>query len=295
MSSGSCLRGVPCGIQPSPRAATRRSAGLPEPPIQIGGRGSCTGRGRCPTSANSSRSPACSGHSSVSATVIASMASSVAAPRSANGTRARRTRLRRDRRRRRGSRARSRAHRAWRTPSQSEADAGSRRRRRWSSRAYGSSARRGTRVSATGSNHWVLIISAGSRVDRDVVADGDVEEPGGVARLRDVRPCRRPSTLRAPTRPMSAPTALGPAVGSRRRGRPPERWKRSARVQPGQTTDCISLYACSPNTPPSRPTPLYFMPPNGALWLRWVVLIPTLPARRRLLTRKARLVSALNT
>ena len=30
--------------------ATRRSAGLPEPPIQIGGCGCCTGRGRWPTS-----------------------------------------------------------------------------------------------------------------------------------------------------------------------------------------------------------------------------------------------------
>ena len=31
MSSGSCLRGVPCGIQPSPRAATRRERGLAVP------------------------------------------------------------------------------------------------------------------------------------------------------------------------------------------------------------------------------------------------------------------------
>src|SRR3954453_15229770 len=39
MSSGSFLRGVPCGIHPSPRSATRRSAGLPYPPIPIGGGG----------------------------------------------------------------------------------------------------------------------------------------------------------------------------------------------------------------------------------------------------------------
>ena len=34
--------------------------------------------------------------------------------------------------------------------------------------------------------------------------------------------------------------------------------------QLGHTTDCRSLYACRPNTPPSRPTPLYFTPPKGA-------------------------------
>ena len=34
-------------------------------------------------------------------------------------------------------------------------------------------------------------------------------------------------------------------------------------------------------TPPSRPTPLVLMPPNGASWLRCTVLMPTLPARSR--------------
>ena len=65
--------------------------------------------------------------------------------------------------------------------------------------------------------------------------------------------------------------------------------------QPGHTTDWSSVYACRPNTPPSRPTPLILFPPNGALWLRCVVLMPTLPARMRLLARKARFVSVLNT
>ena len=40
---------------------------------------------------------------------------------------------------------------------------------------------------------------------------------------------------------------------------------------------------------------LDFVPPNGVLWLRCVVLMPMLPARSRLLTRNAWAVSALNT
>ena len=64
MSSASRSGGVACGIQPSPTRATRRSAGLPEPPIQIGGCGCCTGRGLWPTSAYFQRAPSCGAHSS---------------------------------------------------------------------------------------------------------------------------------------------------------------------------------------------------------------------------------------
>ena len=201
MSSGSWSSGVACGIQPSPTRATRRSAGLPEPPIQIGGCGCCTGRGRCPTSAYFHRAPSCAAHSSASAPTIASIASSVIAPRSANGTpsasnspstwpaptptisAAARERVER-RERLRGLRA----------------DAGTPRRTRWSSARVrvvcaARYAERRDRVEPLRRHHL-----GGLARDRDVVAHRDVEEPGVVARLRDARPCRRRVPSRAPTR-----------------------------------------------------------------------------------------------
>ena len=70
---------------------------------------------------------------------------------------------------------------------------------------------------------------------------------------------------------------------------------RTGRGQLDQTTDWSSLYACRPNDPPSRPTPLALNPPNGASWLRWSVFNPTLPLRSCEATVKARLPSALQT
>ena len=137
---------------------------------------------------------------------------------------------------------------------------------------------RGDRVEPLRAHHL-----GGFARDRDVMAHRDVEEPGVVARLGDATM----SSTRAPSRShgddvRSESACTGSCIpyastpsGTIETG-PSER-------HPGQTTDCISLYACRPNTPPSRPTPLYFMPPNGALWLRCVVLMPTLPARSRLL------------
>ena len=68
-----------------------------------------------------------------------------------------------------------------------------------------------------------------------------------------------------------------------------------APCQPGQTIDCNSEYACIPNLPPSRPTPDCLNPPNGASLLRCMVLIPTLPERKRLATFHARDASLENT
>ena len=64
---------------------------------------------------------------------------------------------------------------------------------------------------------------------------------------------------------------------------------------PGHTMLCNSLYAWSPYDPPSRPTPLNLVPPNGVSWLRCTVLIPMLPARSRRPIRIARAESPLNT
>src|SRR6187401_219904 len=76
-------------------------------------------------------------------------------------------------------------------------------------------------------------------------------------------------------------------------GPPDLRLARIRTRHPGHTTDWSSEYAYSPKAPPSRPMPLILLPPNGALWLRCVVLMPTLPARIHLLARKARFVSLL--
>ena len=287
MSSGICLRGVPCGIQPSPRSATRRSAGLPDPPIQIGGRGCCTGRGRSPTSSKLQSRPLCSGHSSVQRgddRVDRLVGAARRARRT--GRRAPRTRLRRGRRRRRGSRGHPRARRASRTPSPSGAGAGRRRRTRSSSARVrvvcaARYAERRDRVEPLRRHHLGRLAR-----DRDVIADRDVEEPGVVARLRDVDQVVRRWRARAPTATTCAPTAPAPAAACPYTSTPSgtiETLGSHGRRQPGQTMDCISLYAWRPNEPPSRPTPLNFMPPNGVSWLRCAVLMPTLPARSRLL------------
>ena len=81
MSAGSWSSG--CRLR-DPAVGHRRDAaqrGPPEPPIQIGGCGCCTGRGRCPTS------PVDSGpvHSSVSAAAMIDSARSVVSPRPLNG------------------------------------------------------------------------------------------------------------------------------------------------------------------------------------------------------------------
>ena len=275
-----------CGIQPSPTCATRRSAGLPEPPIQIGGCGCCTGRGRWPTSSTASAGRRARATRRSSAAMIASIASSVIAPRSrerhaervelafdvagadADDRAAARERV--ERRERLGGLQRVLVRGDEHVGHQARARASARR----------GSASVGDRVEPLRRHHL-----GGFARDRDVMAHRDVEEPGVVARLRDARPCRRRCRLAAPTasttRTDSACTGscipyASDAVGN-------DRNRISASSQPGQTTDCSSLYAWRPKTPPSRPTPLILMPPNGASWLRCAVLMPTLPARRRLL------------
>ena len=77
----------PCGSQPSPRSAARRSAAGVEPPTQIGGRGCCTGRGRMADVAHRATSrPSCSGYSSRNAAATSSIASSSSAPRRVKST-----------------------------------------------------------------------------------------------------------------------------------------------------------------------------------------------------------------
>jgi len=98
--------------------------------------------------------------------------------------------------------------------------------------------------------------------DRDVMAHRDVKEPRVVGRLRDLH------------------HAVGCGVLlPRHRDAHRERLHRELHPVPehpvgnnaddgsthdGHTTDCSSLYACRPNSPPSRPTPLNLVPPNGA-------------------------------
>ena len=73
------------------------------------------------------------------------------------------------------------------------------------------------------------------------------------------------------------------------------RWRSLTRfvlaLMPGHTTDCISVYAWRPKSPPSRPMPLILKPPNGVSMLRCAVLMPTLPERNRPARRKPRSVS----
>ena len=193
-------RRAPAGSSRRRRAATRRSAGLPEPPIQIGGRGCCTGRGRWPTSSKLQRVPVVLGPLVGPARrVIASIASSVSAPRSVNGTP-----------------SASNSPSTWPAPTptitrplesaSSVANAfavcervlvrgdehvghqpGAR-------RVRGEVAERRDRVEPLRRHHLGRFAR-----DRDVMAHRDVEEPGGVARLRDARPCRRRCRARAPT------------------------------------------------------------------------------------------------
>src|SRR5438552_16855564 len=92
----------------------------------------------------------------------------------------------------------------------------------------------------------------------------------------------QPHSCRGLSGPPGSPP--GPALDRREArlappGPPDLRLALVGAVHPGHTTDWSSEYAYNPNTPPSRPTPLILLPPHGARWLRWVVLMPTLPAR----------------
>ena len=66
-------------------------------------------------------------------------------------------------------------------------------------------------------------------------------------------------------------------------------------LMPGHTTDCISVYAWRPKSPPSRPMPLILKPPKGVSMLRCAVLMPTLPERSRPARRKPRSASSVMT
>ena len=286
----------PAGSSRHPASATRRSAGFFEPPIQIGGRGCCTGRGVMPTDVSPLGT-----NSLAHASFTPSMAASRSFPRSAKlipervellldvpGTHAEDHPTAREHVERREllGRLQRVAVRAdehvrqqpdLRRLPREEAE----RRRPGRTRSSTSRAR-----ARSGSRR-------GRTPPRRRTPPGLLSAPPGRARGRRPRG-------RSPTAPRSACSAPARGAASRRRacrrGRCGRRRRSCSRpAQPGHTMLCSSEYAWSPNEPPSRPTPLYFVPPNGVSWLRCIVLMPTLPDRSRRAVRIARLESALNT
>src|SRR5262249_29045920 len=140
--------------------------------------------------------------------------------------------------------------------------------------------------------------------DRNVVAHGDVEEPGAVGGLRGLHELGHPGAVlafprRRHHRAQRHGRELDPedesSVGDDRDDVVAHDGALIDLAHPGQTMLWSSEYAWRPNDPPSRPTPLSFVPPNGVSWLRWMVLMPTLPARRRRATRMPRAESPVKT
>ena len=290
MSSGELVGGVcPAGSNRRRARATRRSAGLPDPPIQIGGRGCCTGRGRCPTSLKLQRGPGVLGP--LVGAAPRDRVDRFVGDRTALGERdAERVELAFDVT---GADADDRAAVRERVERRERLRGLQRvlvrrdvhvRHHAGAARACRDERERRDRVEPLRRHHLRRLAR-----DRDVMAHRDVQEAGGRRRLPRRRPCRRRSNrLALPLHGRPHARAPGPAAAARTRARRRGRWKpsRPSRLMapslaprggcaaigaplrphyPGQTTDCSSLYACRPNTPPSRPTPLYFMPPNGAL------------------------------
>ena len=137
-----------------------------------------------------------------------------------------------------------------------------------------------------------------------MVAHGDVEEPGAVRGLRRSHQLGHtgavlPLPRRRHHRAERDRRQLDPEHQLPRRDDRDDVVAHDGplirRAHPGQTTLWSSEYAWRPNDPPSRPTPLSFVPPNGVSWLRWIVLMPMLPARRRRATRMPLAESPVNT
>src|SRR5262245_32145589 len=140
--------------------------------------------------------------------------------------------------------------------------------------------------------------------DRDMVAHRDVEEAspvGGLRRLHELGdtgavlalPQRRHHGAERHRRQLDPEDE--PSVGDDRDDVVAHDGALIGGTHPGQTMLWSSEYAWRPNDPPSRPTPLSLVPPNGVSWLRWIVLMPTLPARRRRATRMPRAESPVKT